>query len=101
MITLERQIQHIFPDKMPVLEALDAEFNKVESRFGFPSKKRYLLIAGPDEINTLVIERQWSSLAALEAAFEKALADPDYQAVYAKSIGIIRDSRWELYQVLP
>jgi hypothetical protein len=101
MIILERQIQHIYPDKMPALEALDAEFNKVESRFGFPSKKRYLLLAGPDEINTLVVERQWPSMAAMEATWEKVMADPDWQAVYAKSMGTIRDNRWELYRVIP
>jgi hypothetical protein len=101
MVTLERMIQHVYPDKWPELAALDAEYNQIESRFGFPAKKRYLLIAGPDEVNTLVIEREWPSLAAMEAAFEKVMADPGWQAVNAKGLTIIKDQRWELYSVLP
>ena len=101
MVTLERLIQHVFPGKGAELEALDKEYNAVESKFGFPPKKRYQLLAGPDEIQTLVIERQWPSMAAMETAYEKIMADPAYQAVSAKSLAVIRDNRWELYSLLP
>jgi hypothetical protein len=82
------------------LEALDKEYEAVESKYGFPPKKRYSLLSGPDEIQTLVIERQWSSMAAMETAFEKVMADPVYQGVTEKSLLLIRDNRWELYSVL-
>jgi hypothetical protein len=101
MVTLERLIQHITPGKWAELEALDKEYDVVESRFGFPPKKRYQLLAGPDEIQTLVIERQWPSLAAMEAAYEKIMADSAYQTLTAKSLPVIRDNRWELYTLMP
>ena len=101
MVILERMTQHIYPGKWAELEVLDKEYNAVESKHGFPPKKRYSLIAGSDEVQTLVIERQWPSLAAMESHYEKILADPAYQALQAKSLPVMRDNRWELYSVLP
>jgi hypothetical protein len=101
MMILERLIQHVYPGKAMELEALDKEYDAVESKYGFPSKKRYSLLAGADKIQTLVIERQWPSMAAMESAFEKLTADPVYQNVNVKSIPVIRDNRWELYSILP
>lgn len=40
-------------------------------------------------------------LAAMEAAFEKLLADPAYQALVLKGAHVLRDVRMELYQPLP
>ena len=101
MIVIHRQIQHIPPDKWAELESLDKKYNVVEARLGFPPKKRYQLLSGNDEVNTLIIETQWPSMAVLESTLEKAMADPEYQALYAQGVPIIRDMHWELYQVLP
>jgi hypothetical protein len=101
MVILERSIQHIVPNKWPELNMVDREFNQVEGRLGFPAKKRFQLIAGADEYNTLVIERQWPSMAAMETTYEKAMADPEYQALGMKSNSIIKDMQVELYGVLP
>jgi hypothetical protein len=100
MVVLERNTQHIYPDKWEELNTIDGEFNQVESRIGFPTKKRFQLLLGADESNTLIVERQWPSMAAMETAYEKAMADPDWQALAAKSITIIRDHRYEVYLVL-
>jgi hypothetical protein len=86
---------------MAELEAIDKEYNAVEAKMGFPPKKRYQMISGPDEQGTLIIERQWGSLAAMEAAYEKIMADPKWQAVNQKSNTIIKDNRLELYTPLP
>jgi hypothetical protein len=99
MIVIERLVQHINPEKWAELESLDQQFNQAESQHGFPKKQRKLLISGGDELQTLIIERQWASLAAMEAAYESLLADPAYQAL--SSAGVIKDTRMELYQLLP
>ena len=75
MVILERDVQHIYPDKWDELNAIDGEFNQIESGLGFPAKKRFQLLIGADEVNTLIVERQWPSMAAMEAAYEKAMAD--------------------------
>jgi hypothetical protein len=101
MVILERQVQHVYTDKWAELEQLDKEFNAVEARYGFPPKKRYQMMSGPDEMGTLIIERQWASLAAMEAAYEKLMLDPAYQSVNQKSSLILKDNRLELYTPLP
>jgi hypothetical protein len=101
MIVVERLIQQVRPDKWAELEALDAKYQIVESRCGFPSKKRYRCFVGGDNTNALIIERQWESLAALEAAYEKAFSDPEWQALGAESVPIIESDRHELYAPVP
>ena len=101
MVILERIVHHINPDKWPEIHAMDAEFAQIESRFNFPESKRFQMLIGADVSTTLVVERQWPSMAALEAAYDKAMADPGWQAQAAKSGAIIKDTRYELYAVLP
>jgi hypothetical protein len=56
---------------------------------------------GGHNINTLIVERQWESLATMEAAYEKAFADPEHQALEAESAPIIGSVQIELYAPLP
>jgi hypothetical protein len=101
MIVVLRQIQQIYADKWVELEAIDKKYNVVEVRLGFPPKKRYKLLSGRDEVNTLIVETQWPSMANLESTYEKALADPEYQVLFYGSSSIIKSIHWELYSVLP
>ncbi len=100
MIMLERQVQQVRSDKWEELEAIDKKFNIVESALGFPAKRRYRSYVGGNDNNTLVIEREWSSLAAMEAAYEKAFASPEWQALGAETGGIITSNTHELYACL-
>jgi hypothetical protein len=101
MKVLERLVQHVYTDKWAELEAIDKEFNVVEAKHGFPHKRRYQLISGSDELNTLVIEYEWDSMASMETAYEKLMADPVYQSLGQRSNAIVRDNRMELYTPLP
>ena len=98
---LERMIQHIFPGKWAELEAIDKKYNAVEARLGFPVKKRYQLLTGSHPTGTLVIERQWPSLAAFEEVNMKGLADPEYQALGQEGASIIKSMYWEIYMPMP
>ena len=101
MIIIDRMIQKIYPDKWAELEAIDKKFNAVEARLGFPPKKRYTLLSGGHPVNTLIIERQWPSLAVMEATHEKAMLDPEYQALNQEGTSIIKSIHWELYLPRP
>jgi len=101
MIGIERWIQQVYPDKWAELEVIDKKFNAVEGRLGFPPKKRYQCLTGSHEVNTLIVERQWASLAAMEATYEKAFADPEYQALQKEEPSIIKSAHMELYMPLP
>ncbi len=101
MVVVERLIQQVRPDKWTELEALEKKYSTVESRCGFPAKKRYRCFVGGDNTNALIIERQWESFASMEAAYEKVFADPEWQALGAEGTGIIESDRHELYVPLP
>ncbi len=101
MKILERLIQQIRPDKWAELEALDKRYDVVESRLGFPPKRRYRCMTGGHGTNTLVIEREWASLAAMEETYGKSYADAENQALNAESASIVEDNQSELYWVLP
>ena len=74
---IERQIQKIYPDKWLELEDLDKKYIEVESRLGFPSKKRFGCYFGSHTINSLIIEREWENLPTMEATYGKAIVDPE------------------------
>jgi hypothetical protein len=97
MIVVQRIIQQIYPGKNAELEALDMRWDAVEQGLGFPPKKRLWSISGGHATNTLIVERQWASMAAMEAAYEKSFANPDIQALEAEGDAIIKSSRIELY----
>ena len=100
MIAIERMIQKVSPDKWAELDEIDKRYDAVESRLGFPPKKRYRCIMGGHDWNTLILERQWDSLAAMEATYEKAFADPEHQALNEEVTSIVKSTRGEVYMPL-
>ena len=101
MIAIERMTQKIYPGKSMELEEIDKRYNEIEIRMGFPAKKRYQCLIGAEDSNTLIIERQWDSLAVMESTYEKALADPEYQALGKEVGSIVQSSKIEVYTLLP
>jgi len=101
MIAIERMTQKIYPGKWAELEEIDKRYNEFESKAGFPAKKRYQSVIGGGDQNTLIIERQWESLAAMEATYEKVLADPDYQALGKEIVSIVESTKIEIFTPLP
>ena len=93
---LERLTQQIYTTKWPDLDELDKKYDAVESKHGYPPKRRYRLFVGGGSTNTLVIEREWESLAAMEAAYEKAFVDPEWQAVSAEAADIVANNQVEI-----
>ena len=102
MKVLHRQIQHVRPSMWAELEAIDKRFDAVERRLGFPAnKRRYRCYFGTHTLDTLIVEYEWESLAAMEATFARAMADPKWQALSAEVTSILQDNQMELYATLP
>lgn len=97
---IERMIQQVIPGKWAELEAIEPKFNAVETRLGYPPKRRYRCLVGGLTTNTLIIEREWESMAAMEAVYGKAFVDPEHQALTAELDSIIKSTRVELYMPL-
>jgi hypothetical protein len=100
MIAIERMIQKIYPDKWAELEEIDKRYNEIEKQAGFPPKKRLQCIIGSLDQNTLIIERQWESLAAMESTYEKVMADPAWQALSKEVASIVQSSQVEVFTPL-
>jgi len=101
MIATERHIQKLYPGKWAELAEIDAKYDVVEGRLGFPSKKRYQCILGGHDTNTIIIERQWDSMAAMEAVYEEAIADPEFLALGVELTSIVKSTQVEMYTPLP
>jgi hypothetical protein len=101
MIAIERMVQKIYPGKWAELVEIDKKYDEIERSVGFPAKKRYQCIIGQYDQNTLVIERQWGSLAEMESTYEKVLALPEYQALGKEIESIVASSQDEVYTPLP
>ena len=58
---------------------------------------------GGDTLNTLVIEREWESMAAWEKAWMGSgyLQDPEYLQLDKDSLGVIDSVQWEAYLRMP
>jgi hypothetical protein len=98
MKILQRQIQQVRSGKWEALEEIDARFNEVESRLGFPpNKKRYRCYFGTHDLSTIIVEYEWDSFTALETAYEKAMADPEWQALGVEVESILKSTQMELY----
>jgi hypothetical protein len=99
---IERQVQKVLPGKWPAYESVDKKMDALIGRLGFPAKKLYrCIMGGHDFINTLIMERQWESLAAMEAAYGKILVNPEYQALEAELFTVIESGQIEVYRPLP
>ena len=101
MIAIERMTQKIYPGKWAELDEIDKRYNEIELRMGFPAKKRYQCVIGGLDQNTLIIERQWDSLAAMEETYEKALAQPEYQALGREVASLVQSAQIEVFTPLP
>mgnify|MGYP003702755189 FL=1 len=97
----ERLTQKIYPDKWEELDALDQKYNQIEGAAGFPPKTRYQLIISSKSSNILVVEREWESFAAMEAAYEKLMVNPAWHALNAEGSSVIKDGYTEILMPLP
>jgi hypothetical protein len=88
MKVVKRLVQKVRPDKWEMLEKTEKKWDAAENRLGFPSKTRYRYISGGDD-NIHIVERHWESFAAMEAAFEQWLADPEIQTLLEETVGYI------------
>lgn len=101
MIAVEHQIQKVRPGKWAALEEIEKKYAAIEARYGFPPKKRYQCMIGGPNTNALILDRQWDSLAVMEATYEKIFSDPEYQALGAEIITIVESQQIEVYTPLP
>ena len=99
MRILERHLRKIRPGKWGEVEGIDNKYDAVEGKYGFPPKRYYRSFSGTHNIDTSIMEREWESFATMEAALEKAFADPEWQALAPEIEAIAESPQIELYWV--
>jgi len=99
MAILERHVQFKIKNEKAYWEREKA-FQGVESRLGgFPSKRHYSLIAGGDNMGTMVWEREWESMAAMDAAYDRMFNEADVEQLVASGSEVLEGERMEIYYV--
>ncbi len=99
MKIMERLIQKVDRTAWAKKIAIENRYEIVEARLGFPPSRRYRAFIGANDNGTRVIERDWSSQGAYLNTIEKALADPEWQALGAEQVGIVLSTQVELYMI--
>ena len=84
MEILQRTILKVAPGKMAEYMEVEKKSMDLANRYGMPPWKRHSCLSG-DSVHTLIYDTEWDSLAAMEASYEKMFADPECQALMAKS----------------
>ncbi|MBN2151753.1 MAG: hypothetical protein JW839_09925 [Candidatus Lokiarchaeota archaeon] len=101
VVVLERLVQKVKPDKWAALDEIDKKFNDIESKIGFPPKRRYRSLIGPLDNDTIVIEREWKSMAEMENAVLGSMGNAELQKLSVQLNDIIEKSWHEVYAVWP
>ena len=97
MKIMERLIQKVDRTSWAKKIAIEKRYEPVEARLGFPPSRRYRAYIGSQDTNTRVIERDWSSIGAYLNTIDKALVDPEWQALGGEQVGIVLSNQVELY----
>lgn len=97
MRIMERLTQKVDRASWAKKIAIEKRYEPVEARLGYPPSRRYRAYIGATDTNTRVIERDWSSLGAFLTTQEKAMADPEWQALGAEQLGIVLGNQMELF----
>lgn len=93
--------QKVKSGKRAELDELNKRWRAFDERLGMPPEKQYSCFTGSHEMNTLLLIREWESLAAMEAGFEKMQADPELAELSAAGGKCIESTQWELYYPSP
>ena len=97
MRVIERRIQRIRAGMQDRVMDLEKRFAEAEAPFGVPTKRHLLCIGGPYDLETIIWEREWPSLAEMEAAYEKTYSDPVFKPLSEESATVFESGRCELF----
>ena len=97
MKAIERRIQRVRTGMRDQVMSLENRFAEAEAPYGAPPKRHYLCIGGPYDLDTVIWEREWPSLAEMEATYEKTFSDPVMQALVQEAATVFEGGRNEIY----
>ena len=98
MKIMERRFHRVHSGKRQELREVEFKFDAIEERLGgFPAKRRYWCYTGSNDLGTFVWEREWESMAEMEAAYVKLSADPETKPTQVEIASLVEFGPAELY----
>ena len=102
MAFLERCTQKIISKTMDEFVAMEKKFEALEAKMGnVPPKRRYYAAFSGYANFTMFWEREWESLAALEAYQKKVMDDPEWAKASEEASKVFDDVHNELFYLIP
>ena len=97
MKIIQRGPMKILPGKMGEAMDLFQKHTAIATRLGCPSMRSYRPLIGSEFFHTIIGEAEWDSMAAIEAFFDKMMADSEMQALMAKWEAVLESHVIEFY----
>jgi hypothetical protein len=97
---VERMIQKWNPEAMAAIKSLADKYGDLDAKWGFPPQRHYRCWYGSIPFEYLISEREWESLAVMEATYARAQATPEWAEFAALASKVGESHRAELYEVL-
>ena len=98
MKVVQRGVMKVIPGKMAEAMELNGKHMAAAHRLGCPPMRSYRCLSGRGEFfHTIIGEAEWDSLAAMEAFFDKMMADAEMRELMAKWEGVLESHEIEFY----
>jgi hypothetical protein len=101
MRIIERRVMKLH-GTFEAFQEQEKRWEALEKRVGgFGPKKHYQLFSGSEDRGTIVWEREWESLATMEAAYGRTFDTDELKAeIHAAMAAIVTTERLEIYTIL-
>ena len=93
--------QKVRQDKWDEFAELSKRWDAFEERLGFSPEKRYSCLFGGHDSDTCLSWHEWESMSAMEATYERATADPEWEELIASGSDILDGLQMEIYSEVP
>ena len=98
MKVVERCTQRVKPGKFNEFIALEKKFDAAEAKLGnVPPKRRYWAAHSGLYNDTNIWEREWDSMADIEAYNKKTMDNPEWEPLFKEAGEVFFDGRFELF----
>ena len=100
MKVVERMIQKWSPEADARMKELAEKYGDLDAKWGFPPQRQYRCRYGSIPFEYTVAEREWESLAAMEATYARAQATPEWAEFWTVASKLAESHRAELYEAV-
>ena len=97
MAIVERHIQTLHTSDIDVYKTWEKGFEAAEIKAGgFPRKRHFRVFSGRDAQGTVIWEREWESVSAMDAAYAKTWEMPEVQELFKRVRSVIEHELMEI-----